>query len=221
MKRNVESDGFHVVRHVIDASEIKKLVNLLGPVSSAGRRGLLKVPEVAEFARSSRALHLIQPHFATRAIPVRAIYFDKSPDANWLVPWHQDLTIAVRERLEIPGFGPWSVKDGVSHVQPPVELLEQMLTLRIHFDDADEKNGALRVLPGSHKLGKLGAEEISELRKSGTEELCVAAAGDALLMQPLLLHASSRSTSDRHRRILHIEYAAFALPPGMHWHEGQ
>ena len=129
------------------------------------------------------------------------------------------MTIATRERVEHPGFGPWSVKDGIPHVQPPVELLEQMLTLRIHLDDADETNGALRVLPGSHRLGKLGAGQISEFRKTVTEELCTAAAGDALLMRPLLLHASSRSTSDRHRRILHIEYAAFPLPAGMRWHE--
>jgi ectoine hydroxylase-related dioxygenase (phytanoyl-CoA dioxygenase family) len=151
---------------------------------------------------------------------VRAIYFDKSPETNWLVPWHQDLTIAVNaQKQTIDGFGPWSVKDGITHVQAPITLLEQMLTVRIHLDDADESNGALRILPGSHQFGRLAADRIRELCSNGNETVCAAAAGDALLMCPLLLHASSRSTTARHRRILHIEYAAFALPNGLAWHE--
>jgi ectoine hydroxylase-related dioxygenase (phytanoyl-CoA dioxygenase family) len=152
-------------------------------------------------------------------IPVRAIYFDKSSDANWLVPWHQDLTLALRERLESPGFGPWSVKDGIPHVQPSVELLERMLTVRIHLDDADETNGALRVLPGSHRHGRLTPERIRTLRHEQSEVLCSARAGDVLLMRPLLLHASGRSTSERRRRVLHIEYAGFTLAHGLSWHE--
>jgi ectoine hydroxylase-related dioxygenase (phytanoyl-CoA dioxygenase family) len=141
----------------------------------------------------------------------------KSPDANWLVPWHQDLTIAVRERVETPGFGPWSVKEGVPHVQPPVELLARMLAIRLHLDDADESNGALRAQAGSHRRGRLGTEEIAEWRTRGVEVVCAAAAGDALLMRPLLLHASSKSMSSRSRQVLHIEYAGFDLPGGMRW----
>jgi ectoine hydroxylase-related dioxygenase (phytanoyl-CoA dioxygenase family) len=150
---------------------------------------------------------------------VRGIYFDKSPGANWLVPWHQDLTIAVKARHEHPGFGPWTVKDGITHAQPPVKMLEQMLTLRLHLDDADESNGALSVIPGSHQRGRLSPEEIASTRQVHSRVLCNAGAGDVLLMRPLLLHASARSTSSRHRRILHIEYAAFHLPAGLEWQE--
>lgn len=150
---------------------------------------------------------------------MRAIYFDKSPDANWLVAWHQDLTIAVRERVEAAGFGPWSMKGGVPHVQPPMEMLERMITVRLHLDDADAGNGALRVLPGSHRFGRLSTEKIQELRATEPEALCVANAGDVLLMRPLILHASGRSNSPKHRRILHIEYAGFDLPPGLQWQE--
>lgn len=220
MQDRLERDGYTIASEVLPPLELNALITLLGPVTSAGRRGLLAVREIAELARSPRLLGLIRPHLPAEPFPVRAIYFDKSPDANWLVPWHQDLTIATREPVESPGFGPWSVKDGIPHVQPPIELLEQMLTIRIHLDAADESNGALRVLPGSHAFGRLSAARIQELRASSTEHLCEVAAGDALLMRPLLLHASGRSTSDRHRRVLHIEYAAFALPSGMEWHEG-
>jgi hypothetical protein len=219
MNYEVAQHGFAIVPGVLNASERQELVASLGPVSGAGRRGLLAEPGVAALAGSGRLLDLIRPHLSAEPFPVRAIYFDKSPEANWVVSWHQDLTLALRARVEHPGFGPWSNKDGVAHVQPPVELLEQMLTIRLHLDDADESNGALRVLPGSHRLGRLSAERIQELRSEQPEVLCAAAARDALLMRPLLLHASGRSTSALHRRVLHIEYAGFTLPSGLQWHE--
>jgi hypothetical protein len=219
MKHDVEQHGFSVVPGVIAADEQREIVAAIGPVSGAGRRGLLSLPAVAELARSPRLLALVRPHLPSAPFPVRAIYFDKSSARNWLVPWHQDLSLAVRASARVPGFGPWSAKDGIPHVQPPIELLQQMLTLRLHFDDADESNGALRVLPGSHRLGRLSSERIQELRSQQSEFLCAVSAGDAVLMRPLLLHASSRSTSRRHRRILHIEYAAFTLPEELDWHD--
>ena len=219
MNHEIEQHGFAVVPRVIEADEQRELLSSLGPVSGAGRRGLLALPAVAELARSPRILDLIRPHLPSEPFPVRAIYFDKSSDTNWLVPWHQDLTLALRASVEVPGFGPWSTKDGVPHVQPPVALLQQMIAVRLHLDDADESNGALRVLPGSHRLGRLSSERVQELRSQQSDFLCAVSAGDALLMRPLLLHASSRSTSTRHRRVLHIEYAAFTLPDELNWHE--
>lgn len=219
MNHNVEEHGFSIVPKAIDAAAQKELLSTLGPVVGAGRRGLLSFPAVAAVARLPRLLDLIRPHLPAEPFPVRAIYFDKSPEANWLVVWHQDVTLALRSRVEVPGLGPWSTKDGIPHAQAPAELLEQMLTIRLHLDDADESNGALRVLPGSHRLGRLSSERIRELCAQHSDFVCAASAGAALLMRPLLLHASSRSTSARHRRILHIEYAAFALPSGLEWHE--
>lgn len=219
MKHEVEPHGFSVASDVLPPAQQQALLAALGPVSGAGRRGLLAVPAVAALACSARLLDLVRPHLSSEPLAVRAIYFDKSPETNWLVPWHQDLTLALYVRMETPGFGPWSNKDGIPHVQPPVDLLQQMLTIRLQLDDADEASGALRVLPGTHRLGRLSSERIQELRAQQLDFLCVASAGDALLMRPLLLHASSRSTSTRHRRVLHIEYAGFTLPPGLQWHE--
>lgn len=219
LQHEVERDGFAMVPNILSVAEQRKLLDVLGPVSGAGRRGLLAQPAVAELACSSALLALVRPHLPAEPLPVRALFFDKSPEANWLVTWHQDLTVALRNRVEVPGFGPWSVKDGVPHVQPPVELLERMLAVRLHLDAADETNGALRVLPGSHRMGRLAATRIQELRSEQPEAVCAMSAGGALLMRPLLLHASSRSSSARHRRVLHIEYAAFSLPGGLNWHE--
>ncbi|MEY2427570.1 MAG: hypothetical protein QOJ40_455 [Verrucomicrobiota bacterium] len=211
--------GFALVPGLFPKSEVSRLLEILGPVAGAGRRGLLALPAASQLARSARILELVR--FRLRAEPraVRAIYFDKIPGANWLVAWHQDLTVAVRARAEVPGFGPWSVKSGVPHVQPPVGLLERMLAVRLHLDDCDESNGALRVLPGTHKFGLLSAEQIAELRRDVTEIVCRGSAGDVLLLRPLLLHASARSGGQRHRRVLHIEYAGFDLPAPLEWGE--
>jgi hypothetical protein len=219
MNHEVEQHGFTVVPLAIKADEQRELLSVLGSISGAGCRGLLALPVVAELACSPRLLDLIRPHLPSEPIPVRTIYFHKSANTNWLVPWHQDVTLALQARREISGFGPWSTKNGIPHVQPPVEFLQKMLAVRLHLDDTDESNGALRVLPGSHRLGRLSAQRIQELRSQQSDFLCAASAGDALLMRPLLLHASSRSTSTRHRRVLHIEYAAFALPKELNWHE--
>src|SRR5258708_454393 len=183
MNQDIKQHGFSVVSGVIGPSEQQELLSALGPVCGAGRRGILGFPAVAGLARSERLLDLVRPHLPSEPFPVRAIYFDKSPDANWLVSWHQDLTLALRARVEVPGFGPWSIKDGVPHVQPPIEFLQQMLTIRLHLDDADESNGALRVLPGSHRFGRLSSERIQELRAQQMEHLCAVSAGDALLMR--------------------------------------
>ncbi len=219
MISEIQDRGFAVVRELLSQREADKLAFDLGPPSGAGRRGMLALPLVKELATSEAFLSAVREHVPGTPQAVRAIYFDKSPGANWLVAWHQDLTISVTHQAEAPGFGPWSLKDGLIHVQPPAELLQTMITLRLHLDDTDESNGALRLLPGSHRHGRLTAADIERLRGLIPEEMCCTSKGDALLMRPLTLHASGRSVSDRHRRVLHIEYAGTALPHGLHWNE--
>ena len=216
---DLEPGGFALVPGVLAPDRCEALRGRLHAVAGAGERRLLAHPEVAELARSETLLRHLRPHLAREPHPVRAILFDKTPAANWFVAWHQDLTVALQERVETPGFGPWSVKEGLPHVQPPVEMLAQMLTLRLHLDPADETNGALRVLPGTHRRGRLAPGDIAACRADGEEVVCRANTGDALLMRPLLLHASGRATSARHRRVLHLEYAGFDLPAGLRWNE--
>jgi hypothetical protein len=219
MSNEIDQNGFAIISGVLGDEQRLELISELGPVAGAGRRDLLSLPMIRSLAYSDQLLNLVRPNLPVEPIPVRAIYFDKSPEANWLVTWHQDMTLALQARVDVPGFSPWSVKDGIPHVQPPVELLEKMLTIRLHLDDADDTNGALRVLPGSHRLGRLSSESIQRLRADQSDFLCAVPAGGAMLMRPLLLHASGRSTSTRHRRVVHIEYAGFALPPELQWHE--
>ncbi len=215
--------GFQIYPNVVAAEHVASLrqeAKRLTNHSSAGHRGVLRESAVfRELALSDAFRGLAESALPAPAIPVRAILFDKTPDANWKVPWHQDLAIAVEERHEAEGFGPWSVKDGVPHVHAPVWLLERMVTLRLHIDDCPGENGALRVLAGSHRQGKLSAEQIADWRSRVPETVCEVPAGGVLMMRPLLLHASSAAERPGHRRVLHVEYACDALPQGLRWAE--
>lgn len=213
----LEVFGYEIVSDVLSHIEIEELISALGQANGPGRRGVLSLPTVAKLATSARLLEAIRGSLRAEPRPVRAIYFDKTPETNWAVGWHQDLTIAVSDRADVADFGPWSVKDGVPHVQPPAELLEQMLTIRLHLDDCNADNGALWVLPGSHTLGRLSAEQIQEMTQRQQAVVCTVNAGGALFMKPLLLHSSKRSAQGVHRRVLHLEYAGFDLPKPLEW----
>lgn len=152
---------------------------------------------------------------ATR--PVRAILFDKSSQTNWGLGWHQDRTIAVRERREVPGFGPWTVKRGMPHVAPPIELLERMLTIRIHLDDVPADNAPLLIAPGSHRLGRISESEIAGVVQACGISECLAATGDVWLYATPILHASDAARRPGRRRVLQVDYAAEALPSGLEW----
>ena len=162
-------------------------------------------------------LSLARPILGDAAHPVRGILFDKTPGANWVVPWHQDLSIAVKKRFDVPGFGPWSQKAGVVHVQPPAEVLRGMLTVRLHLDDCGVDNGPLRVIPGSHREA-MTPEQIEIAVNGRAQVTCECLAGGAVVMRPMILHASSPARSPAHRRVVHIEYAAGDLPSGLQWH---
>lgn len=227
----LNENGFAIVENVIDSKGVKRLKDELDSIASSeaakkkgqsifGVRNLLKeVPFVAEIANSGELRRLFEPIIGNDAKVVRAIYFDKTPEANWKVAWHQDLTIAVREKRETKGFEAWSTKAGVAHVQPPDSILEKILTVRLHLDHTDETNGALKVLPRSHKKGRLSASEIERLKASVSPDLCVVPEGGAFLMRPLLLHASSKCFgASRRRRVVHLEFSATRLPNGLDWH---
>ena len=151
---------------------------------------------------------------------VRILAFDKTPAANWGVPWHQDRTIAVAKRVETTGYGPWTVKGGVPHVEPPQAVLEAMFSLRLHLDDCGETNGPLRIIPGSHRLGRLSAGQVLDVAMRTPAMICTAGAGDVLAMQALTIHSSEPAHSPAHRRVLHLDFATADLPAPLEWAVG-
>ena len=223
----IEHDGYAMLPSKLPSRHLDVLTSAmeqLGATVDLGARGGVRdafrlLPAVRRTAVSQPMWNLAEAVLGPGCAAVRAIVFDKTPGANWKVSWHQDLTIAVRERHEVPGFGPWSIKAGIVHVQPPVNILEQMLTLRLHLDSCGPSNGPVHVLPGSHRAGRLSGDGIDAWRTRAEAHVCVAERGEILAMRPLLLHASSPSTSPEHRRVIHIEYAAADLPEGLEWFE--
>lgn len=161
-------------------------------------------------SRASRYLHST-PYF------VRAILFNKTPENNWLVSLHQDKTVTLKTRFDDPLWGPWSVKGGVIHVQPPVEVLDSSVTFRIHIDDTSEENGCLAVVPGSHKSGILQEAEIARISGQSVQVNCPAPAGSALVMRPHVLHSSLKARLPSTRRVLHVEYCCYKLPLETSW----
>jgi len=228
--REFVDQGFSMVRAAVSDAHCQELESALEPVLQAegrddgslplhGIRHLLSRSESIRTLASAGEFQELASHaLSAPAAPVKAIYFDKLPGANWVVPWHQDLSIAVRGESPVPGFVNWTSKAGVVHVQPPASVLESIVTLRIHLDDCPASNGALRVIPGSHQSGRLDPDQIAKLRQERSEVVCEAQRGDVLVMSPLLLHASPRSTAPRHRRIVHIEYSSKPLPEPLQWH---
>lgn len=227
--QEIQTFGFAKVPQIINDNQIEKLIACLSEVSYLpvgkkktgsfyGVRNLLNLsPKGRELAESREIKNIVAKILGENVKPVRAIFFDKTPEANWKVPWHQDLTIAVKEKRETEGFTVWTSKAEVNHVQPPVFLLEKMLTMRIHLDDADETNGALKVFPASHQKGRLSAADIQNLRTKSQAEVCRVKRGQAFLMRPLLVHSSSAGTHPKHRRVIHIEFSADILPNGLEW----
>jgi ectoine hydroxylase-related dioxygenase (phytanoyl-CoA dioxygenase family) len=226
---DLDERGYTLVPDVVGDDDVRRLLMALKEADEAegvrrresvyAIRNLLEaVPAVAELARSPEVRALVEPVLGTDAFAVRGILFDKTPDANWKVAWHQDLTIAVRERREVAGFGPWSEKAGIIHVQPPAAVLERMVTVRLHLDPCGPENGPVQGIPGSHRAGRLSASEIQRRRAERAPEAACIGIGGVLLMRPLLLHASSPSTLPAHRRVIHLEFAADNLPGGLEWH---
>jgi ectoine hydroxylase-related dioxygenase (phytanoyl-CoA dioxygenase family) len=220
-RSEIDREGFSTCRGVLSPSDVAELKGSLKSTGATagvyGLRNLLqRSPAIRAAAHSIRVTELVTAVLGAEARPVRAILFNKQPGANWGVGWHQDLTIAVKQRMEIAGFTAWTVKDGVPHVQPPVEILERMLTLRLHLDATDDDNGALIVLPGTHRRGRL--PETCAAPDNAIPVVCAAAPGDVLAFRPLLLHMSRKSARPAHRRVIQIEYAAAPLPPPLIWH---
>ena len=218
----LNSTGFAVIPSGFDAATLDRIAGETDAIRptrhGAGARNLLDLAPIRDVALAPQIMGLVENVLGSSSAAVRALWFDKTLGANWKVSWHQDLTIAVQERRDVPGFGPWTTKTGVAHVQPPVSILECMLAVRLHIDPCSTGNGALRVIPGSHRVGRIPESDIERWRTGVEEVVCVAARGDLLLMRPLLLHASSPAAAPTHRRVLHLEFSGTELPHGLRWH---
>lgn len=205
-------EGHRVFPGVFTANEMSAALESLSVAAldrtKAGARHLLGIPTVRSLASDSRMLEIARQFLGQSAIPFRATLFDKSPDANWLVAWHQDTALPLLRQVNSDEWGPWSTKAGVLYAHAPAWALDTVIALRLCLDDSSETNGPLRVLPDTHRVGVLTDAQISDLAQVAAPIVCTANAGGVVAMKPLTVHASSKALDDKRRRVLHIEYAA-------------
>ncbi|WP_019052638.1 phytanoyl-CoA dioxygenase family protein, partial [Sphingobium xenophagum] len=187
------------------------------PTDRPGQR-LTALAELAPLLASAGSIGShAAAHLGQAAKPVRAILFDKSQTTNWALGWHQDRTIAVREKIETAGFGPWTKKSGLHHVAPPQSLLDRMVTLRVHLDPVDPDNAPLLIAPGSHRHGRIAESDVPAMVDRCGTVACLASRGDIWLYATPILHASDAAANPRHRRVLQLDYSADDLPGDLEW----
>lgn len=215
------TNGYELVKTVFSEQQLAPLKQQLNAMRSAQNNGgqrnaerkFSAVPALLCSSEFKLLKHRFLPHNSQL---VRALLFVKSSQSNWQVSWHQDKTVCVTQRFDAKEWGPWSTKDGVLHVQPPLEVLNKTVAFRIHIDASTTANGCLNLIPGSHSAGLLSQDEINRYNKIEAVS-CVAPVGSVLVMRPHILHASGKAMDMSLRRVLHLEFSSFKLPDGVGW----
>ena len=216
----MQLEGFYIENSCFPEEKIDELIPLIkqfkkGNDIFAIRQFFEVVPLAKEAIFNEDFIAFLKEYLGKNYFLIKAIYFDKPMTANWIVPWHQDLTIVTGQKVETKGFSKWRIKNGIHYVHPPLNILENMITIRIHLDDCRIENGALQVIPTSHKNG-------IDKKLAITQEkavICEVKRGGVLIMKPHLFHASKRTTNNSNRRVIHLEFASKALPPPLTYRE--
>ncbi len=228
-KTDLLDNGFTTVDSIYSEKEIEQILFAINQADSdketfrksvdlfAIRQFLKEVPKVINLVFNDKLKNLVKQLFGDNYFVVKSIYFDKPECSNWYVSYHQDLTISVNKKVELENFGPWTTKQNQYSVQPPICILENIYTIRIHLDDTDENNGALKVIPKSH-LKKIYRPETIDLTAE-VEKICIVIKGGVMIMKPLILHSSNRTTNNKKRRVIHIEFSNQELPTELEWAE--
>ena len=226
---NILNNGFTVIENIYSNEEIENLSLKINKADKSNptfrktddlfaiRQFLKEVPDVNKVVFNDKLRGIITKLFGQDYFAVKSIYFDKPEKSNWFVAWHQDLTISANKKVEIDGYGPWTIKQNQFAVQPPINILKDNFTIRIHLDDTNAGNGALKVIPGSHLKDIYRAENIDWSKE--IESVCDVKKGGIMIMKPLLLHASNRTINNKKRRVIHIEFSRVDLPDEMQWSE--
>jgi ectoine hydroxylase-related dioxygenase (phytanoyl-CoA dioxygenase family) len=229
IKEQVLSEGFVIVDEIFTQEEIDLLHMAISEADTtkatfrktndlfAIRQFLKEIPAAVNIIFNDKLSLIISKIFGNDFFAVKSIYFDKPEQSNWFVSYHQDLTISVDNRYEAEGFTSWTVKQNQFAVQPPLNILQNNFTIRIHLDDTDEHNGALRIIPKSHLKGIVRQDKAEE--NTEPEMICSVKKGAIMIMKPLLLHASNRTTNNKKRRVIHIEFSDQKLPGKLNWSE--
>jgi hypothetical protein len=214
-----ENDGAERVETALSGAELSCFEELANHYNGEGPGvRITDDSRLSALLRKGSAMDaLSKTKLGQNARPVRAVLFDKSATVNWALGWHQDRTIAVRKQIDCPGFGPWSKKAGIVHVEPPFGYIERMVTIRAHLDACDGENAPLLIALGSHRFGRVPVEKVGEAVQRCEQLACLAGTGDVWIYATPILHASDAAKHPRHRRVLQVDYSCDPLPGGLEW----
>ena len=211
-----ETTGLLWLRGAIDAATLEQL-DRMGGAARAGER-LGKTAGLASLLGAGGPIAAALSALLTDCFPTRVVAFDKSPTANWGVPWHQDRVIAVQEKVDVKGYTNWSNKAGLHHCEPPKMILDHMLFVRLHLDNESVESGPMQIALGSHLCGFVRSED-AQIRANAHEvETCIGKRGDILVLKMLMLHRSAPAVQATSRRVLRVDYANSPLPRPLEWH---
>lgn len=227
-KLQLEELGYTIIEEIYSITEIEKINALISAKTIskdtfrksedlfAIRQFLKEFPSIRDVIFNQKLKSIIKNILGCDYFIVKSLYFDKPKKSNWFVAYHQDLTISVDKKINIDGYGPWTIKQNQFSVQPPINILKSIYTIRIHLDDADINNGALKVIPKSHLHGVYKKDK----KDSENEDVCAVKKGGIMMMRPLLFHSSSRTTNEKQRRVIHIELSNLNnLGKNLNWAE--
>ena len=228
-KVKFNNNGYLVFENIYTETELSNIIHEIESADTqrdsfrksgelfAIRQFLKEIPAVFNLIFNNKLKSQIKTILGENYFIVKSIYFDKPETANWYVTYHQDLTISVNKKVDLPNFGPWTVKQNQFAVQPPLSILENSSTIRIHLDDTSEFNGALKIIPGSHLKQIYRPETINW--ENEKEVICNVSKGGVMFMKPLILHSSGRTSNNNRRRVIHIEFSSIELPNELLWAE--
>ncbi|WP_298859233.1 phytanoyl-CoA dioxygenase family protein [uncultured Sulfitobacter sp.] len=204
------------LRGVIDGATLDQLDHMRSAGGAGVRLG--NTAGLASLLGQSGAIASALSPMLVDCFPTRVVAFDKSPTANWGVPWHQDRTIAVEEKVDMEGYTNWSNKAGLHHCEPPQMILDHMLFVRLHLDDDSMESGPMQIALGSHRCGLVRSEDAQTRASAHEVETCIGKRGDILVLKMLTLHRSSDATQATSRRVLRVDYVNAPLPQPLRWH---
>lgn len=212
-------EGFATVQGVLAGGECGAIAAMAATASagSVGTRSLLPLAWCQNLVKRLRQHPIIAAVVPAEHVAAQCTYFEKSISRNWLVPIHQDLSIPVSTYVPSSQLQGWSEKEGALFVQPPVGVLQNLIAVRLHLDPCGQSDGPLQVVPRTHERGRIDSEAAVRCRRTGPVVTCTLDQGDALVMRPLLLHASSKATGTSMRRVLHFLFGPRSLPYGLQW----
>ena len=228
--KEIESEGFVIIENIYSIAEVENLISVIESVTEneikkstfrqsqdlfAIRQFHKEIPEALKHIFTEKLNEIITATFGEDFFITKSIYFDKPERSNWFVSYHQDLTISVDKKVALENFQNWTNKQNQFAVQPPIEILENNFTIRIHLDKTTKDNGALKVINKSHRNG---ISRIENLRLEN-ETICEVDKGGIMVMKPLLFHASNKTTNNERRRVIHLEFSNTELPNELNWSE--